>query len=36
VLQSVSARTWEASPGRLAGGYRQALASAPLAAREVA
>ena len=35
-LQSVSARTWEASLVRLADGYRRALARAPLAAREVA
>jgi glycosyltransferase involved in cell wall biosynthesis/predicted metal-dependent phosphoesterase TrpH len=35
-LQSVGARTWEASLGRLADGYRRALANAPLAAREVA
>jgi glycosyltransferase involved in cell wall biosynthesis/predicted metal-dependent phosphoesterase TrpH len=35
-LQAVSSRTWEASLGRLADGYRRALAHAPLAAREVA
>jgi glycosyltransferase involved in cell wall biosynthesis/predicted metal-dependent phosphoesterase TrpH len=35
-LQSVRTRTWEAALGRLADGYRRALASGPLAAREVA
>ncbi len=35
-LQSVRARTWEAALGRLADGYRRALACGPLAAREVA
>jgi glycosyltransferase involved in cell wall biosynthesis/predicted metal-dependent phosphoesterase TrpH len=35
-LQSVRGRTWEAALGRLADGYRRALARGPLAAREVA
>ncbi len=35
-LQSVRTRTWEAALGRLADGYRRALARGSLAAREVA
>ncbi|MDE3131084.1 MAG: glycosyltransferase [Acidobacteriota bacterium] len=35
-LQSVRARTWEASLARLADGYRRALAAPPQARREVA
>ncbi len=35
-LQSVGARTWEASLARLADGYRRALAGGEVAAREVA
>ncbi len=35
-LQAVRTRTWEAALGRLADGYRYALARGPLAAREVA